>query len=310
MAKKNLINLAILIGVVGLAWYIFSGNTLSVAGGGGAGDTPGSTQNPSLELSCLDGKTLTADNECTIRVLQNGNLIKSSTTASGVVSITALSPLTTYTLEVVQPGSATAFYPFSSTITTNKAGPVTKALFYTSVQNTAPSPVVYNFNGITDNSTAQAIGANESGTFRIRFRTAASTNDNNKFRGPALFVVDANNNSYTNGISMKNPDGTTMAVSSSPTGHSVVDANRTTSYAFLSNIQQFEPSTDYDTYITVKSGTNNPANTLDHNSGLRIMVYDQSRYLTKAGVYKDAYRNEDNGTDIGAANWTASINVT
>lgn len=107
---------------------------------------------------------------------------------------------------------------------------------------------------------------------------------------------------------MKGSDGSTLTGTGSPVGHVVPDKNRSSSYAFLANLNQLKPATDYDFYITVKSGTQNPANSGDANCGLVATVYDSTRYQNIAGAYLEGWRNADTGADLGAANYSAWVN--
>lgn len=321
MAKQQnwLVIGALVIGLAILGGYIAIptgaiGGTPTIPGQPPVGPSTGSAQNPSIQVSLLDGSTNTVKNQGILTLMKDGLFSQTATTAAGVATFSNLTSNKDYVIEVTNSGG-TAFYPFSFPVKTANAGSVDAPLKYKSIMNTAPTITGYNFDNITSNAmaTRQAIAANDSGTFRIRYRTASAVStDFNVFGDgalPLVFVVDYNT-LWTQSITMKGPDGVELQATDTPSGHTITDSNLSTngsSKAFKANLSTTNPATDYDFYVTVNSNTTNPSQGGVVECMLRVITYDSTRYQNRTGAYVEGYRNVDTQADLGATNYTTPV---
>ena len=314
MAKTNPI---LIVAVIG-ALLIVTGNldlsSFTGATGGGVDGTPQQpgatlTGNPQFSLPILDsaGTVLTG----TVHLLNAAGQEVTSATGS-VPNPTALNSNETYTGEVV-PGVSTTFYPTTVSLQAPAAGSKTVVLNVKSIQNTHPTVTCYKSDDVTANtaSAAEALSANDNKTVRCRIRTAASTSDNNFFSDgvlPPRVVCDVNAISFSQ-ITMR--EGTTqMTPASAPSGHSIIDVNRTSTVAFDMATKSLASSTDYDLYITLRTGALDPVTIGDsiaegdNNASLWCQVYDGYRQkYNLTNTYGEFYRNPNNLADLGSPNW-------
>ena len=326
----------ILVASVGVVLIATGGGTTtqSILPSGGSGiqtntTNTGLTGNPALKFTCVDQRNGQQYNNCAVSLYNtDGTYVDTVTTTSGVGSLSNLQPGKTYNAEVTQPGSATAFYPLGAPVTAPNAGSSDAKIAYFSMQNTAPTTTVYNSDDVTANTTAQAVGANDNKQFRIRIVMPSSINDNNSFGdgvGYIRMVIDYNSLAYGKGFQLTNkttgtkltntlPDGSTVGV---PTGHVVVDVNRTTTTAFVLDETRWLPASVHEFYLTVFSGAQDPVTQPaggDSNAGIRVTFYDAQRYQninlpTGGSQFVEGYRNAVTGVDLGAPNITVHANA-
>lgn len=273
------------------------------------------TGNPALVVTVLDAKTQSVLNEATVRLLDSsGQLRATGNTTNGVVTLSNLDPSFTYTAEVLPISGTSAFYAFSAPLASNSAGSKTVVLTYNSESTTAPTVTIYNNDDLTANSAtaAQAIGLNESVTFRFRVRPAASSNDNNRFSDGALAPLFAINYVPTHLQQLSMKEGTVaMGTGTSPTGFSAYGSdsnnNRSGSAFFVGNTKVLLPATNYDYYLTVKGDASTQPVALTGASSsdteIHVYMYDSCRVQnSQLGTYGEYYTNPIGGADLCGAN--------
>ncbi len=272
----------------------------------------GSSQNPSLEVSLSEPITGEAvegtislfkigagarDPDCPVRCR-----ISKSTTSNGSVSLSNLSPQQEYLLEVETLANAQHFYPVTLSKTTAISGSVSVPVQVTSQNNGAATFSVFNDDDKTANTTSarQPIGANDSKSFNFIIQFAATQNDNNFFGLSSLgnlIVVDANRDliQRLSGVDA----GGDLTCMSAPTAHNAVDANRTKSFACVTNVTRARAKFNHEIQLTFDTTAIDPTDLADQNGAFWLTMYDSCRILnTQTGLYEDNWFNPVTLADI------------
>ncbi len=307
---------AVTLAVLLMAFMFITGSPLAFQAGGPAPppgeEGTGSSQNPSLEISSFEPITGdivestinlfkvdagARDPNCPIRC-RAGRF----TTSSGTVSISNLDAQQAYLLEVETLSGATQFYPQTIRKTTAVSGPVTVPIGVTSMNNGVSTISVFNDNDKTANTTSarQSITSNDAKNFNLILQFSASQNDNNFFGTSDLgnLIVTDVNRDLIQRVSGED-NGGQLTCMAAPTAHNAVDANRTKSFACVTNVKRAAAKVNHKIRLTFDTTAVDPTNLADQNAAFWVSIYDSCRILnTQTGLYENNWFNPVTLADI------------